>query len=159
MYMRFIIVVLLMSISLSGCMSNPEREFLKEVTVFSNYSTVNWDVTIKSYYHPCNDSLSQEIRDKINGNFPEYEAAVAYRLLEIARRAFHQKSLLLRAEATEDVIEALDATESMFDTIFMRYIEQDYYLGLLGDTYTRIMEPAIDDLVEVLRENRLKNKR
>lgn len=149
--MNKIFIVLTLAVIFSGCTSSPEREFIKEVSKFSNYSTVNWESTINQYYIPNKGDWKQDFASKLNVNFPEYEASVAYRLLQIARSEFHQKSLPLRVVASDDVIEAMDATEAMFDTVFIRYIGQEYYLGLLNDTYTEIMESAMDNLVEELR--------
>ena len=77
-------------------------------------------------------------------------AANFWHILQNARTDFHQKSLPLRENASKDVINALNKTEAMFDTVFVRCVSQEYYMRLLPEMYNETMKPAIDELVEQL---------
>ena len=41
----------------------------------------------------------------------------------------------------------------MFDTVWVRYLRQDYYEDLIRETYNEVMKPAIDELVEELNND------
>ena len=73
-----------------------------------------------------------------------------WHILQNARTDFHQKSLPLRAELSEEAILALDKAESMFDTIFVQCVSQEYYMRLFPEMYNEVMKPAIDELIKEL---------
>lgn len=69
-----------------------------------------------------------------------------------------EKSLLKRLQPLRDVaseveVKALDRAEAMFDTVWVRYLRQDYYEDLIRETYNEAMKPAIDELVEELNND------
>jgi hypothetical protein len=76
-----------------------------------------------------------------------------WHLLQNARTDFHQKSLSLRVEASKEMADALDKTEAMFDTVFVRCVSQEYYMRLFPDMYNETMKPALDDLVERVNDD------
>lgn len=80
-------------------------------------------------------------------DFPIGISVEIWHLLQNARTDFHQKSLPLRAEASENIIKALDRTEAMFDTVFVRCVSQEYYMRLFPEMYNETMKPVIDELV------------
>ena len=53
----------------------------------------------------------------------------------------------MRAEASNNVINALDWTKAMFDTVFVQCVSQEYYMRLFPEMYNETMKPAIDELV------------
>jgi hypothetical protein len=89
----------------------------------------------------------REMNKQIIKDFPMEIACEYWHLLQNARTDFHQKSLSLRARASKDVVEALDNTEAMFDTVFVRCVSQEYYMRLFPEMYNETMKPAIDKLV------------
>ena len=90
--------------------------------------------------------MSHQIVD----GYPKTLAAEFWHFLQSARADFHQKSLPLRVETTESVIKALDRTEAMFETKFVRCVSQECYMRLFPEKYNETMNPAINELVEML---------
>jgi hypothetical protein len=87
-------------------------------------------------------------------DFPIEISAEIWHLLQNARTDFHQKSLPLRAKASKNIVVALDNTEAMFDTVFVRCVSQEYYMRLFPEMYNETMKPALDELVEKLNDDR-----
>lgn len=86
--------------------------------------------------------------ERIINDFPSEISCKFWHLLQNAQTDFHQKSLPLRAKASKDVTNSLNRTESMFDTVFVRCVSQEYYLRLFPDMYNETMKPAINELIE-----------
>lgn len=152
--MRRLIVILTSIFTLSGCVTDVRKEFIKEVASFSNYDSVNWQTTIKDFYDVLDwnrDVCSQFYAEC--PDFPEFEASVDYGSLRAAQKAFHHKLQPLRDVASEVEVKALDRAEAMFDTVWVRYLRQDYYEDLIRETYNEVMKPAIDELVEELNND------
>ena len=84
---------------------------------------------------------------RIIKDFPREVSIKIWHLLQNARTDFHQKSLPLRAKASNNAINSLDRTEAMFDTVFVRCVSQEYYMRLFPEMYNETMKPAIDELV------------
>ena len=85
-------------------------------------------------------------------DFPIEISAEIWHLLQNARTDFHQKSLPLRAKASKNIVIAIDNTEAMFDTVFVRCVSQEYYMRLFPEMYNETMKPALDELVEKLNK-------
>jgi hypothetical protein len=60
----------------------------------------------------------------------------------------------LRAKASKNIVVALDNTEAMFDTVFVRCVSQEYYMRLFPEMYNETMTPVLDELVEKLNDDR-----
>ena len=133
-----------------GCNNSPKREFVKEISCYYDYSTVDWSELSEKYYRPNTADWDSATGNRIIEGFPMEIAANFWHILQNARTDFHQKSLPLRENASKDVINALNKTEAMFDTVFVRCVSQEYYMRLLPEMYNETMKPAIDELVEQL---------
>ena len=132
---------------LIGCSNDHLTEFVKDVDCYADFSTVDWDGLRDKYYHPNTADWPADVDSMIYEEFPMEIACEYWHLLQNARTDFHQKSLSLRARASKDVVEALDNTEAMFDTVFVRCVSQEYYMRLFPEMYNETMKPAIDKLV------------
>lgn len=151
--MKNLVVILSAMVLLLGCGSNRASEFVESISGYCDYSTVEWDVLRDKYYRPNGADWSAEIDSLIVEEFPMEMACEYWHLLQNARTDFHQRSLPLRAEASRNVIDALNNAEAMFDTVFVLCVSQEYYMRLFPEMYNETMKPAIDNLVEVLNNN------
>lgn len=150
--MKKIFFIIATTVFLLGCTSNPKKEFIKEVTTFSNYDSINWDATIEDYYDIFDwnkEVCNQFYANSSNAHF-EFEVSLDYGNLRAAQKAFHHKSLPLRNIASQDEIVALDNAEALFDTVWIKYIRQNYHEDLMKDTYNQVMAPAMSELIKVL---------
>lgn len=155
--MRRYLPILFVVMLLAGCKRNTATKFVEQISCYYDYSTVDWSHLSEKYYRPNAADWDSVTNEKINKHFPSEIAAEFWHLLRNARTDFRQKSLPLRAEATVNVIKALDRAETMFDTVFVRCVSQEYYLRLLPEMYNGTMKPAIDELVIELANRHLKN--
>ena len=137
---------------ITGCRRNTAIEFIEEISCYSDYSTVDWAELSEKYYRPNTADWDSKINERIS-DFPNEIAAGFWHILQNARSDFHQKSLPLRVEAIENVINTLDQTEAMFDTVFIRCVSQEFYMRLFPEMYNEIMKPAINELIENLNNN------
>lgn len=135
---------------LIGCSNDHLTEFVKDVDCYADFSTVNWGGLRDKYYHPNTADWPADVDSMIYEDFPMEIACEYWHLLQNARTDFHQKSLSLRVRASKDVVEALDNTEAMFDTVFVRCVSQEYYMRLFPEMYNETMKPALDELVDKL---------
>ena len=145
--MRNFWLIIFATITLFGCNGNTATEFVREISCYSDYSTVDWAELSNMYYRPNTADWCSEMDGKIISDFPLEIASKYWHLLQNARTDFHQKSLPLRTEAAERVIYALDNTEAAFDSVFVRCVGQEYYMRLFPEMYNETMKPAIDKLV------------
>ena len=143
---RFLLLLIVIPLVVS-CGQNTATEFVEEICCYSDYSTVDWSELSEKYYRPNTADWDSTTNEQIIKDFPSEVAAEFWHLLQNARTDFHQKSLPLRAEASENIIKALDRTEAMFDTVFVRCVSQEYYMRLFPEMYNETMKPAIDELV------------
>lgn len=146
---RFLLLLIIIPLVV-GCEQNTATEFVEEICCYSDYSTVDWYELSEKYYRPNTADWDSTTNEQIIKDFPSEVAAEFWHLLQNARTDFHQKSLPLRAEATENVINTLDKTEAMFDTVFVRCVSQEYYMRLFPEMYNETMKPAINELVATL---------
>ena len=146
---RFLLLLIVIPLVVS-CGQNTATEFVEEICCYSDYSTVDWYELSEKYYRPNSADWDSTTNEQIIKDFPSEVAAEFWHLLQNARTDFHQKSLPLRAEATENVINTLDKTEAMFDTVFVRCVSQEYYMRLFPEMYNETMKPAINELVATL---------
>ena len=140
-------LILLAVTFISSCKQDTATEFLKGIRCYSDYSTVAWPDLSEKYYRPNAGDWDSEMNKRIIKNFPTEISAEIWHLLQNARTDFHQKSLPLRAKASKNIVVALDNTEAMFDTVFVRCVSQEYYMRLFPEMYNETMKPAIDKLV------------
>lgn len=145
--MRRYLLILFAGVLVTSCKQDTTTEFVKEISCYSDYSTVAWPDLSEKYYRPNAGDWDSKINKRIIKDFPIEISTEIWRLLQNARTDFHQKSLPLRAEASENIIKALDRTEAMFDTVFVRCVSQEYYMRLFPEMYNETMKPAIDELV------------
>ena len=138
----------------TSCKQDATTEFVKEIRCYSDYSTVAWADLSEKYYRPNAGDWDSEINKRIIKDFPIEISTEIWHLLQNARTDFHQKSLPLRVKASNNIVVALDNTEAMFDTVFVRCVSQEYYLRLFPEMYNETMKPALDELVEKLNDDR-----
>ena len=151
---RNILLKTLLVALLVGCSDNHCTEFVKNIDNYSDFSTVDWDGLRDKYYRPNTADWPAEVDSMIYEDFPMEIACEYWHLLQNARTDFHQKSLSLRAKASKNTVAALDNTEAMFDTVFVRCVSQEYYMRLFPEMYNETMKPALDELVEKLNDDR-----
>lgn len=132
--------------------STTTTEFVESISCYSDYSTVAWSDLSDKYYRPNTADWDSTTERRIIQEFPREIATELWHQLQNARTDFHQISLPLRSEAAEDIIEALDRTEAMFDTVFVRCVSQEYYMRLFPEMYNETMKPAIDELIRELAD-------
>ena len=152
--MRRSLLILFASMLITSCKQDTTTEFIKEIRCYSDYSTVAWSDLSEKYYRPNAGDWDSEMNKRIIKNFPTEISAEIWHLLQNARTDFHQKSLPLRAKASKNIVVALDNTEAMFDTVFVRCVSQEYYMRLFPEMYNETMKPALDELVEKLNDDR-----
>ena len=148
--MRRYLLMLFTAMLVTSCKQDTTTEFVREISCYSNYSTVTWSDLSEKYYRPNTGDWGEDIEKCICTGFPLEIASHLWHLLQNTRTDFHQKSLPLRAEASENIIKALDQTEAMFDTVFVRCVSQEYYMRLFPEMYNEVMTPAIDKLINEL---------
>ena len=146
--MRAQLLIVATLILCTGCLRSVKADFVESIADYSDYSTVNWEDLSGKYYRPNAADWSAEVSERIFEGFPMEIAARYWHFLQNARTDFHQKSLSLRVEVSKEVMEVLDQTEAMFDTVFVRCVNQEYYMRLLPEMYNETMKPAIDELIE-----------
>ena len=149
---KFLLLILFLPF-IVGCSSNHNTEFVRDISCYSDYSTVEWRELRDKYYRPNAADWPADVDSMIYEDFPMEIACEYWHLLQNARTDFHQKSLPLRVRASKDVVEALNNTEAMFDTVFVRCVSQEYYMRLFPEMYNETMKPALDDLVERVNDD------
>ena len=152
--MRRYLLILFASVLVTSCKQDATTEFVKEIRCYSDYSSVAWSDLSERYYRPNAGDWSPEMNKRMIKDFPMEIACEYWCLLQNARTDFHQKSLPLRVEASKEMADALDKTEAMFDTVFVRCVSQEYYMRLFPEMYNETMKPALDELVEKLNDDR-----
>ena len=152
--MRRYLLMLFASVLVTSCKQDATTEFVKEIRCYSDYSTVAWSDLSEKYYRPNTADWPAEVDSLIIKDFPIEIACEYWHILQNARTDFHQKSLPLRAKASKNIVVALDNTEAMFDTVFVRCVSQEYYMRLFPEMYNETMKPALDELVEKLNDDR-----
>ena len=151
--MRRYLLILFASMLITSCKQDTTTEFIKEIRCYSDYSTVAWSDLSEKYYRPNAEDWDSKINKRIIKDFPIEISTKIWHLLQNARTDFHQKSLPLRAKASKNIVVALDNTEAMFDTVFVRCVSQEYYMRLFPEMYNEVMKPALDELVEKLNDD------
>jgi len=130
------------------------HEFDARIGIWYNYSSVDWKQLDTLYYRPYTGDWPEEYdacKDSSHRIDPITEIDVHFwHLLQNARTKFHQDNLHLRQCGNQRVIRALNQTEAAFDTVFVHYMKDEYYLRARVDAYQEIMPKAIDKLVVVL---------
>ena len=151
--MRRYLLILFAGVLVTSCKQDTTTEFVKEISCYSDYSTVAWSDLSEKYYRPNVGDWDSKINKRIIKDFPIEISTEIWHLLQNARTDFHQKSLLLRAKASKNIVVALDNTEAMFDTVFIKCVSQEYYMRLFPEIYNEVMKPALDELVEKLNDD------
>lgn len=137
------------------CMCSRQRVPLTtDIASYYNYSTVDWAMIDTLYYRPYTADWDDDTDRRIHPDFPQEEAARFWHLLQNAKTHFHQQSLSIRATSSRTVRKALDRTEAMFDTVFVRCVEQEYYMRLFVDVYNEVMPSAIDELCNTMADEK-----
>lgn len=148
-----VIYVTIAVLALMGCRSDIKTEFVRSVSCYSDYSTVDWKELNNKYYTPNTANWPSGVDSIIIDGFPMEIACEYWMILQNACNDFHQKSLPLKSESTQVIIESLNYVESMFDTVFVKCVSQEYYMRLFPEMYNETMKPAIDELIEKLNTN------
>lgn len=150
--MRRYLLILFAGVLVTSCKQDTTTEFVKEISCYSDYSTVAWSDLSEKYYRPNAGDWDPEMNKQIIKEFPIEISAEIWHLLQNARTDFHQKSLPLRTKASKNIVVAIDNTEAMFDTVFVRCVSQEYYMRLFPEMYNETMKPVIDELVKKLNK-------
>lgn len=151
--MRRYLLILFAGVLVTSCKQDATTEFVKEISCYSDYSTVAWSDLSEKYYRPNSADWPADVDSMIHEDFPMEIACEYWHLLQNARTDFHKKSLPLRAKASKNIVVAIDNTEAMFDTVFVRCVSQEYYMRLFPEMYNETMKPALDELVEKLNND------
>ena len=147
-------LLLLAVIFFTSCRQDKRTEFVKDISCYYDFSTVDWSELSDKYYRSNTADWNLVTNERIINDFPSEISCKLWHLLQNTRTDFHQKSLPLRAKASKDVINSLNRTEAMFDTVFVRCVSQEYYMRLFPEMYNETMKPALDELVEKLNDDR-----
>lgn len=150
--MRRYLLILFAGVFVTSCKQDTTTKFVKEISCYSDYSTVAWSDLSEKYYRPNAGDWDPEMNKQIIKEFPIEISAEIWHLLQNARTDFHQKSLPLRTKASKNIVVAIDNTEAMFDTVFVRCVSQEYYMRLFPEMYNETMKPVIDELVKKLNK-------
>lgn len=148
------IVKLLFTLFCCSPTNNVATDFVCYIANFSNYSTVEWSELREKYYRPNAADWGEEVEQRFHNEFPREIAAEWWHLLQNARTDFHQASLPYRATNPEEVISAIERTEALFDTVFVRCVEQEYYMRLFPEVYNEVMGPGVDSLIAEINKNK-----
>lgn len=149
--MRKYLLLLLIATLLTGCNQHTSTECIEDISCYYDFSTVDWDELSEKYYRPNIADWDTTIDECIADGFPSDVATELWHLLQNARTDFHQKLLPLRSEVSNRIIQTIDRTEAMFDTVFVRCVSQEYYMRLFPEIYNETMKPAIDELTKRLQ--------
>ena len=152
--MRRYLLILFASMLVTSCKHDTATKFVKGISCYSDYSTVAWSDLSEKYYRPNAGDWGTKINKRIIKDFPIEISTEIWYLLQNARTDFYQKSLPLSVEASKEMVDALDKTEAMFDTVFVRCVSQEYYMRLFPEMYNETMKPTLDELVEKLNDDR-----
>ena len=118
--MRRYLLILFATMLVTSCKQDTTTEFVRGISCYSDYSTVTWPDLSEKYYRPNTGDWDSVTNERIIKDFPIEITTKIWHLLQNARTDFHQKSLPLRAKASKNIVVALDNTEAMFDTVFVR---------------------------------------
>ena len=154
--MRMDWLLILALVLLSSCECCRINEFVKKINCYSDYTAVDWCALSDKYYTTDAAEMDSTTIELIIDEFPLEMATEFWRLLHNARCDFHEKSLPVRAEASIDVINSLDRTEAMFDTVFVHCVSQEYYMRLFPEVYDETMKPTIEELILELTDYKAK---
>lgn len=138
----------------TGCVETPHEKFVAATTPYANYSTVEWQELRNKYYRPNAADWDDGVEARFHEKFPQELAAEWWHLLQNARIDFHHKSLPVRSVVSPEVVRVIEHTETLFDTVFVRCIEQEYYMRLLPEMYNEVLAPAIDELIETINQTK-----
>lgn len=107
---------------------------------FGNYSSINWAHIDSLYYRPYNCDWGDDLDELITkSQFPIEKAAEYWHLLKNAKTNFKEQCLPIREVAPKRLRKRIDYTASLFDTVFVRIIEQEYYMRIFPDVYNEII--------------------
>lgn len=142
------VITFLVMVSTLLCLSSCRNRVSSEQVIanYYDYSTVQWEQIDSLHYRPNVADWSEEIGSQINPDFPMEIAVEYWEKLQKIKTHFHQQTLSLRCGADDAIVEALNQAEAQLDTVFVRCVEQEYYMRLLPEVYNEVMQPAIDKL-------------
>jgi hypothetical protein len=107
---------------------NTATEFVKNISCYYDYPTIDWPELSDKYYRPNTANWDLATNERIINNFPREITYKFLHLLLNARIDFHQKLVSLRAKASKNAINSLNQTEAVFDTVFVICVSQKYYM-------------------------------
>lgn len=122
------------------------EEYDARIGVWYNFSTVDWAMLDTLYYRPYNCDWPDEYVAFVGENHIPEEDARVWHLLQNARTKFHQDNLPLCAISTPEQCARLDKVDAAFDTVFVHYMQDDYYLRAFVDAYQDVMPEQIDKI-------------
>lgn len=147
-YKHYILFLFLAFISCSP--KDIQSEAKKELMNFYDYSTVDWAMMDTLYYRPYNCDWSEEIGTRIHPDFPLEYTSLYWTRLQNAKTYIHQQTLTLRSGASEALLNQLNHTESMLDSVYVLIVSQEYYMRLFVDCYEELMPQEIDKCFQLM---------
>lgn len=133
-----------------SCCNCEERgitaRIMEQLSELSNYAYLDWnkkqvDIDMMGWQHPS----------MVSG-FPMEEAQRMYSDCQNLKAWVHHVSIPLRSINGTKANAAFDNLESGFDTLFVRFISQEYYLRERREVYNEVIPALLDNVVAALSE-------
>ncbi len=132
-----------------SCDRGITASFLKEMSQFTNYSFVKWDeVASVQVWTDMADWLQPNIASGFNPQI----AQEMWSRCQNTKAWIHKESIAVRSLHGQAVSQAIDALESGFDTLYVRFVSQDYYLRERQEVFNDVIPALLDSIVAVLSE-------
>lgn len=147
------IVVFLLTVSCSPTQRDcrTTASFMKQVSQFSNYVYVDWESVTER--HVWNDMVDWYLdTTEIAPGFPQDIAQQMWSDCRNVKAWVHHASIPVRSIHGLKVNLAIDAFENGFDTVYARFVSQDYYMRLRQDVYDSTIPVLLDSIVSALSQ-------
>ena len=132
-------------------------EYISYAGQFYDSAFVDWDYFTEMGINQYSADWSPDIDKIIDPTWSACNAAALYwDRLQSAKICLHRKSLALRAIASKEMIEELDAIEQTFDDAFVEMVSQEYYLRVFQDVFDEVFSTRVDKMIVMLTTDRRK---
>jgi len=120
---------------------------LDNTVQYADYSTIDWKKIDTLYIRPYNCDWEFTFENLVlDKNFPSSELCKKWHLLQNAKKDFHIKATRARTISTVETRKAILNVESSFDSVFLNFTKDIYYMRSFIDNYNPIMSKAFNDL-------------
>lgn len=128
-----------------SCDRGITARIMEQLSELSDFAYVDWNkpdigADMSAWQHPS-----------MVAGFPMEEAQTMYLDCLNLKAWVHHVAVPLRS-INAKVNKAIDALECGFDTLYVRFISQDYYLRLRQETFDATIPPLMDSLVAAFSE-------